>query len=238
MRVRGPERLLVEELRELEQRRCERREALTAESLLNSREGEHTRRRPWCATGQVYCARCMYIRLGQSYMRSRRLRAPRAPPPPERRREASPRAPLPGSAAAPLPDVSSALSACRSRPATVRAQRGRWCEATKSPGGNTLASSRFMEVRRRQPHTSLPSSVHSLNAANPCALCLALRGGASPLTDRHVLTHARSRFRRLRYDRQRGRGRRDGRRRLLIRRAGIVRSAHIAQKNAVLAGGV
>ena len=72
--------------------------------------GEHPRGttpagRPWGATGQVYCARRMYIQWDNPYMRSRRLHAPRAPPPPERRREASPRAPLPGSAAAPLPDV-------------------------------------------------------------------------------------------------------------------------------------
>ena len=116
--------------------------------------------------------------------------------------------------------LSSALTACRSRPATVCACRGRRCEATKTPGGNTLASSCSSAARRRQPRTSVPSPVHSVNAANPSALCLALCDGASPLTDHHMLTHARRRVRRLKYDRQRGRGRRDGRRRLLLRRPG------------------
>ena len=53
----------------------------------------------------------------------------------------------------------------------------------------------------------------------PAARGLALPGDASALTDHDVLTHARRRVRRLKYDRQRGRGRRDGRRRLLQRRS-------------------
>ena len=49
-------------------------------------------------------------------------------------------------------------------------------------------------------------------------LWMGLSGCASTLTDHPVLTHARRRVRGLKYDRQRGRGRRDGRRRLPRRR--------------------
>ena len=48
---------------------------------------------------------------------------------------------------------------------------------------------------------------------------LSLPGGASHLTDHPVLHHARRRARRLKYEWQRGRGRRDGHRRLLRRRS-------------------
>ena len=51
----------------------------------------------------------------------------------------------------------------------IRAHRGRRREAAKSPGGNTMASSHFSGVRRRQPHISLPPPVHSLNTAYPSA---------------------------------------------------------------------
>ena len=76
----------------------------------------------------------------------------------------------------------------------------------------------------------------------PAGLCLAIPSGAGALTDISVLTHARRRVRRLKYDGQRGRGRRDGHRRLL-RRHFRSRADHrlrmrvMTVKSAVLAGG-
>ena len=67
---------------------------------------------------------------------------------------------------------------------------------------------------------------------------LALTGCPSALTDHHVLMHARRRPCRLKYDRQRGRGRREGRRRLLRRSFGSRGDdCALAVKSAVLAGG-
>ena len=76
----------------------------------------------------------------------------------------------------------------------------------------------------------------------PAGLCLAIPSGAGALTDISVLTHARRRVRRLKYDGQRGRGRRDGHRRLLRRRFRSradhrLRMRVMTVKSAVLAGG-
>ena len=111
--------------------------------------------------------------------------------------------------------------ACLSRPATCSHmpwQAARSDEiAGRDDGGNALL---LQGAQAPNPHLFIltrPPIGHAC-AAGTRLSGLALPGCAGALIDQSPLTHARRRVSRLTHDRQRGRGRQDGGRRLLRRR--------------------